>query len=563
MSAMSIMRMLPEGDREYLARVAALRNGETTVQGATNRIPGTQQLNRHLKSVMMAWVPHVFDEDERDGIRRECFRYLVIAHEIENVQRDIWPRRLPPEVEAQKNFAWSNYQLRYFRLFRVNDLPTEVLNNILRLVIWDSSKTPVQTRLNITWVCKRWREIALNDATLWTAIWFRPSGSRLERAFAWLDRAKKAPVDVRLDCGGVFIPGLEDQELQGTIAAPELRDMLIRILEKRESIRMLIMTLDDWDSALTVLELLATIGRLGMPKLERFELHRGGTRNETRHSLIWPNPIAHPFLGGIEPPILSYLSLNGVPIEWNRSVLENLTTFDIRRLPNSYMPDLRRFREILSSCPRLVKLSLDGAGPRFDSISGDMEPIDLPLLRTLVVAEFTRSYAIFIFSLFTARNVNDLTLMNFCGDDYTVLFDMLTGMFPNVQLLTAYSLQFEVEGSPVMVRWLESMPKLTYMRVANQASHFYGLFFRDDLALPVVAPSLQVIDCQAIDTTELLVKWAQNRGEIGAPLKKIYVSENLGKKLSDEEVQTLLKICPLSLLPRGATTPEEDILQRA
>ena len=83
--------------------------------------------------------------------------------------------------------------------------------NILRLVIWDSSKTPVQTRLNITWVCKRWREIALNDATLWTAIWFRPSGLRIERAFAWLDRSKKAPVDVRLDCGGVFIPGLEDQ----------------------------------------------------------------------------------------------------------------------------------------------------------------------------------------------------------------------------------------------------------------------------------------------------------------------------------------------------------------
>jgi len=79
-------------------------------------------------------------------------------------------------------------------------------------------------------------------------------------------------------------------------------------------------------------------------------------------------------------------------------------------------------------------------------------PIELPHLRTLVVADFTRQYAMYLFAQFNAPNVNDLTLMNLCGEDYLPLFLQLTSAFPKVKLLTAYSIQFDPEGQVSMRR---------------------------------------------------------------------------------------------------------------
>lgn len=71
-------------------------------------------------------------------------------------------------------------------------------------------------------------------------------------------------------------------------------------------------------------------------------------------------------------------------------MLENLTTFDIRRLPSSHSPAAARFREILINCPRLQKLSMDGAGPVLEGEMEHLVPVKLAHLRTLVIANFTR-----------------------------------------------------------------------------------------------------------------------------------------------------------------------------
>ncbi|KAJ6600853.1 hypothetical protein B0H10DRAFT_2320072 [Mycena sp. CBHHK59/15] len=268
---------------------------------------------------------------------------------------------------------------------------------------------------------------------------------------------------------------------------------------------------------------------------------------------------------GAAAPSLAYLSLNGVPIEWSRSILENLTTFDIRRLPSSHSPHAVRFCDVLRSCPRLRKLSMDGAGPRFEEQEMDhIVRVDLPYLRTLVIADFTRQYAMFLFSQFSAPGVNDLTLMNLCGDDYLPLFLQLTSTFPKVRFLTAYSIQFDssVTGLTKMTRWLDSMPLLAYLRVANVANQFFGLFFRPRAVASdyrPVAPLLTVVDCHAIDTA-VLVQWAMDRQKFGSPLRKIYISEELGEDLEIEQIKVLTSICTLLKLPRGSTTPEEQAL---
>ncbi|KAJ7706021.1 hypothetical protein B0H17DRAFT_1001497 [Mycena rosella] len=560
--------MLAPEDREFMASVAALRSPEVTATHAgPPRLPTQKSIGEHFGRLLSSWTPRVFTPQETHAARLEGLRYMIIARQIEEVQRDIHPRKLPAEVAAQLIFAKQSYMIRYFRTFRVNDLPTEIISNILRFVVWDQMKRPVDARLRVTWTCRRWRDIALADSTLWNAIWFRGAGFGIDRAWAWFDRARQAPLDIRIDAD----PSGDDDDSSSvidlsdepTMSPNDMRQMLMRLFTKLSTIRMLIVVVDDWKSALTVLEFLLTCGPAGVPTLQRFELHRGGTKNEDRKSLTWPTLVAQPFLGGAVAPSLAYLSLNGVPIDWNQSILENLTTFDIRRLPASHSPTAARFREVLRNCPRLQKLSMDGAGPRFEESPEEMQPVPLPYLRTLVIADFTRPYAMFLFSQFTAPAVNDLTLMNLCGDDYIPLFLQLTSAFPKVRLLTAYSIQFNVSplGMHAMTSFLESMPLLAYLRVANVANQFFGTFFRARSgggSNPAV-PKLSVVDCQSLDPI-VIVQFAKDRYRFGLPLKKMYISEELGERLDSEQIKVLTGLCVLAKLPKGATTPEEEAL---
>ncbi|KAF8216067.1 hypothetical protein K438DRAFT_1800016 [Mycena galopus ATCC 62051] len=552
--------ILHPADQEFIARIGALRSPEVAANNPgrpPSRLPDAKSISEHFGRIVAGWIPHPFTPQEIQQVRLDGLRYLIIVRQIEAVQRDIYPRQLPAETQAQLVFARQSYMLRYFRIFRINDLPTEIINNILRFVVWDSMKQPVDARLRVTWTCRTWRQIALADSTLWNAVWFAAR------------RARQAPLDVRID-GDPEGEDTDDDDDESAVVdltepsmtAADMRQMLLRLFTKLSTIRMLIIVVDDWQSALVVLELLGTLGPpCGVPMLQRFELHRGGLKNEDRKSLMWPNLIAQPFIGGVTAPSLSYLSLNGVPIDWSRSVLENLTTFDIRRLPASHSPDAARFREVLMNCPQLQKLSMDGAGPKFEESAEPIIPIELPHLRTLVVADFSRQYARFLFSQFSAPNVNDLTLMNLCGDDYLPLFVQLTSAFPKVRLLTAYSLQFDAvpSGLAAMTRWLDSMPLLTYLRVANVANQFFGVFFRpNDLKTPV-SPRLIVVDCQSVEPN-IIVQWAKDRANFGTPLRKIYLSEELGARLSDEQIKACQSLCVLAKLPRGATTPEEEAL---
>ncbi|KAJ7186855.1 hypothetical protein C8R46DRAFT_1184697 [Mycena filopes] len=455
-----------------------------------------------FSSMISRWAPpHQLTLDEQDAIRKEGLRYLAIVHRLEKVQRETHPEPLSPQLQTSLTLARQTYMFINFRLFKINKLPTEIICDIIRLAVWDSMRRPVDARLRITWTCRLWRQIALADSTLWNAIWFR--GTRISRAWAWFERAGQSPLDVRIDG-----PKDEDEDLAVlglseplTAAAICMRETITRLFTKLSHLRMLIVVVDDWQSALLVLELLASHAPSGVPQLQRLSCIAGGSTTRTDK----PSP----FLGGAVAPALEYLSLNGVPIDWSRCILENLTTFDIRRLPSTHSPDAARFREILTNCPRLQKLSMDGAGPLFENSSGKA-PVDLPHLRTLVIADFSLKYVMFLFSQFTAPNVNDLTLMNLCGASYVPLFVQITASFPKFEATP--------HGWTAMTRWLDSMPLLAYLRVANVAKEFFRLFLTPPGADPnrktLVAPSLATLDIQAIEPV-VLVQWAKDRHAAG------------------------------------------------
>ena len=168
-----------------------------------------------------------------------------------------------------------NRMLVYWRMFRFIDLPPEIISNIFHLIVWSASHPleGVKQRLHLTWVCRAWRRIMTEDPMIWNAIWFHDVPP-FERSWVWFERAGSARLDIRLNEVDPELTNLKDAP---KFTAQQMSDMLDRLFTKLSQIRMLVVIVDDWPPALTVLQKLQTAGNAGTPiNIERLEIHRSG-----------------------------------------------------------------------------------------------------------------------------------------------------------------------------------------------------------------------------------------------------------------------------------------------
>ncbi|KAI6047926.1 hypothetical protein EDC04DRAFT_3101533 [Pisolithus marmoratus] len=463
----------------------------------------------------------------------------------------------------------------HWRTFRLHDLPPEIITNIFRFVVWSNGNPAegVMQRLWLTWVCRLWREVAIGDATLWNAIWFRDPPP-YERSFTWFERAGAAPIDVRLDERNVQWEQNEDQHV---FTAQQMSDLLDRLFVKLPQIRMLVVIVDNWPPAITVLRKLQTAGNDGIPiNIKRLEIYRMGK------PLVWLGPgfdnDGHrdpPVLNGGQTRMLDHLCLAGVHIDWNETPLRNLTTLDLRSMPINVAPSLDRFRAILGECPMLNRLALDGSGPRPVERPFDHIPVDLLHLKTLVLGSFSLPYACFIVSQINAPHLLDLTLMALAGADYVPLIKLLTPKFTEVRLLTMYSVQVEMTpmGKVAMARWFLSMPDLAYARIAQLKANVLKLLLDDPCkyrqlnhaddypAGDVFCPNLKTLEVQAMPYATV-VDFCRRRKEMDLPITKIYLNPPWAHTLPPQAVMELRSVSSVYVAPVGTNTAEENELLR-
>ncbi|KAI0068096.1 hypothetical protein BV25DRAFT_1818464 [Artomyces pyxidatus] len=480
---------------------------------------------------------------------------------------------------------WKRYVL-LARLFPINDLPTEILSNILRYVVWSTKDASESTlrRLQVTWVCHHWREMAIADQTLWNTIWFRDLPP-YERSFNFFHRAGTAALDIRFNEDKRF---LATGDAQYKLTGERMEKILDVIMTKVDQIRMLILVIDSWPPVLALFDRLRNSPRV--PKwLERVEIHRTG------RPYIWPGPdlpspefIAGTSLCAGNAPALHFLCLNGVHVNWNTSPMVNLTTLDLRRMPMSVGMTLQRFRDVLRASPKLKKLSLDGAGPfrpKDWNFSMVLPPIDLPDLTTALFGDFSMTYAIYAISNIHAPNVRDLSLVNMTGEDYGLFCKFMVGRFPNVVVLTMYTLQVEdtPQNTRYMVQWLMSMPLVQYLRVAALGQHMFYPFMmdgryhlRDDFPLMLtpaqkaeidakyprekIFPRLATLEFQHVDTDMIVNFGIGRRTVVGCPLKKIYINAVWMLHITATDRMKLFSISPVFICRSGNATPEEEKL---
>ncbi|KAG2756436.1 hypothetical protein P692DRAFT_20825678 [Suillus brevipes Sb2] len=465
----------------------------------------------------------------------------------------------------------------YWRNFRMNDLPPEIITHIFRIAVWSTS-TPAEgthIRLLLTSVCAKWRRLMIEDCTLWSAIWFRDPPP-YERSLEWFKRAGGAPLDIRINEHDADWKSKDDdwsyKEDDHRFTTEQMEELMDKLFVKVSQIRMLVLVVDNWPPALVVLDKLQEAAYAGKTiNMERLEIHRMG------QPFVWLGPGRTPaVLFGGQTRALRYLCLSGVHIDWNATPLSNLSTIDLRKIAMNVAPTLNRFRDVLLACPRLQKLSLDGAGPQPSARKPDHTPINLPHLKVLIIGGFSMLYSCYILSQFKAPNVRDLTLMNLTGEDYTPMIAAITGRYRELRLLTLYTVNISPTegGTKAMVKFLYAMPHLSYLRIASMKWHVIEAFNEDpreyglgrDTAIQsfpqnrlVLCPKLQTIEFQQLSGTKM-AEWAARRKELGVPLKRAYVNSPYVSNITPEEADMIQQVVGLFIAPLGSTTPEERAL---
>ena len=199
------------------------------------------------------------------------------------------------------------------------------------------------------------------------------------------------------------------------------------------------------------------------------------------------------------------------------------------------------------------------------SASHSLPPISLPQLESLVLGDVQVSYAVFCAKIIHCPNVRELTILNIVGEDHTPLLKALTGKFPELLILTLYSVTIKrsVKIGRTVVQWLLSIPKIKFVRMAAMKSPLLTQFFvdgrlhiRDDIPLVPTSeekeailaegsrinlcPELEAIEVQHVDMRSV-VNFVFGRRRYGVPLRKLYIHHNWVQNMKPEEKAMLEK----------------------
>ncbi len=522
--------------------------------------------------------PRIRDSPEKISNFRRKATYLKthMAQLLGSPQLSTQPSHLIALAEA----SWKRNVLLW-RTFPFSSLPEDVIVNIFRYVIWSAQNASegVKVRFCMTWVCRSWREITTRDQTLWNTVWFKDPRIDYGRSRLFFERAGTAPLDLRIE---------DDNKMRVNPDRPmtgdEMRRLMDIITTKSNQIRMLIVVVEMWPPVLVLLDRLHKCSK-SLRQLERVEIHRTGRPyrwegpyyplSDYRHALTLCNG---------QTRLVNSLCLNGLHLDWDKCLLANLTTLDLRRMPPDLGPSLGRFREMLQSSPNLKKLSLDGAGPVQPerTIGHPLPPVALPQLESLILGDMPVTYAVFCAGLIHAPSICELTLLNIGGDDHAPLLETLTDKFPELLILTLYCVNVEMtpRNTTIVAQWLISVPKVKFLRVAGMAPHMFTLFIsagrfydRDDTPLVptreenatgsriIFCPNLETMEVQHVKT-ETLIQFVRGRLDCGVPLKKLYIHHHWFQKMTDHDKSIFHLFAPnfVDVTTPMVLTDEEELI---
>ncbi|KXN88802.1 hypothetical protein AN958_06671 [Leucoagaricus sp. SymC.cos] len=506
---------------------------------------------RIYAEIVLPWTPRLLSLHELHRYRWDAKRRLAVIYLLEEAMKRLQPL-LNVHLTDMIMIARLDYSARFGRLFRINELPAEIMSTIFHYVVWsaDDPQECNRNRLALGATCRLWRRLVVGDPTLWNTFCYRADSPGQLALSKLIVESRDTP--------------------ERPLNQEDMEDILSHLSSRRGQLRTLSVAVQEWEAGLTLLHWLQYFGRQNLPcSLKRLEVHRLGppyVQLGPEHSPS-SSPFAPlPLFGGAYVSSLRHFAISGLHIDWTRTTLKHLTTLDIRRVPLDSAPDFDHFREILLDCPELDRLVLHGAGPKWRPPAERHSPVLLYNLRSLILADFALSYAQFVLSILLAPDLKELALYGFTGEDYTTLFEQLTGLFPKVRLLTMISIELasEEHGAQALVRLFASMPDVRFLQVSKISESFWDAFSFDPKTL-IEYPDLT--DNNTLDPTHILFprlncldinytpwdslcKFLAFRRHVGYELDKVYIARMYWLELDAEERESLRQLTP-TLLPHS------------
>ncbi|KAJ7764172.1 hypothetical protein DFH07DRAFT_812129 [Mycena maculata] len=416
----------------------------------------------------------------------------------------------------------------------------------------------------VSHVCHAWREIALGTHTLWTTLQF---GNHLnvEKAQAWLERAQGLPLDIYIDCTTVHGPDhdAEDEEMPPptipqqiaaaaagfgivlsftSTATPDdapqleepqpqpcipLEDLIIimdMITPHVQQWRLLEITVNYYSYMYEVLKRLALCP--AAPLLEELGLYSYDETEE--YETFQPADLATPFLPfhGIAPR-LNNVALWGVHLAWDESLslLQGLRELELAYHAKDVRPSFAALRAILDASPEIELLSLCLSGT-----TSDMEPFEVPSLRSLVLCYLESEYAKPFMRAVALPTLQELTL-DLQEEDYTEFVTQLATPPPGeTRSLLSKLTTLKLSGLPcsktaaeLVMSQLSGLQRIDLNAAAEEELRFFELLQQVEVGKPVYCPKLDTLRIAGVDGAAVR-KLVAARKAAAAPVTRVLVS---------------------------------------
>jgi len=286
-------------------------------------------------------------------------------------------------------------------LVPISILPAEVLMRIFHFVAF-SEQPYMLGWVDVTHVCQRWRQIALDDSTLWTH--FSTASSRNKEWVAErLSRARNAPLVIDLS-------GLMDKDASSLFLAhiSHTRELYLRNLSLVHS------------------EIVQAVNIQNAPALERLELSANTSPTDIKR-LVGDSFFKGPL------PKLRIFCVSQIVFPWSlvpRGRLTQLKVTLTREVPtvpskDSQHDDLNQLIGLLVASPSLEVLTLHNCLPAMLSESSDGQTIPLPRLSQLClrgsISWVTNLLKMLRFSASTTLRLNCASENTATHNDYHIL----------------------------------------------------------------------------------------------------------------------------------------------
>ncbi|KAF8555580.1 hypothetical protein OG21DRAFT_1507596 [Imleria badia] len=313
------------------------------------------------------------------------------------------------EEITRHKLALSNLYTQINSFSFIFRLPTEILATIFILCARDyHTKDYIlsqPTWLNLSYVCRHWREVALNCPTLWAYVSTMPHRWTEE----FLDRSKKALLKIRV-------------KLPYANHVSRWLNSVEKVMHHVERIQELSLDLPDTHSDKLLLKLSSRAPRLQNLKIS--------LRNYPSESSV--------LLFEGDTPALRALELSSCPVQLCSSKMSGLTTLSLCRMPFPLRHNMEELLAALSCMQDLAQLYLDhaltnAAGFVSSAVSNTLQKINLPHLSRLLIAAPLSTVVAFLSCVNFPRNAQVRlqchTEDGYSLDDYSLLSSILGQRF--------------------------------------------------------------------------------------------------------------------------------------